>query len=107
MRAGRLRRRVTIQEKTVSRNSYGEEIITWSDVDTVWAAVEPLHGREYTEMRRAGAEVTTRIIMRYRDDVTPAMRITWDSHVYDIESVIDVDGRHVQLELMCREVLNA
>ena len=105
MRAGQLRHRVTIQQKSVARNSYGEEVITWADVDTVWASVEPLRGREFIEMRRAGAEVTTRIRMRYRSGIAPEMRVVYGSHTYDIKSVVHVEERQRELHLMCREVI--
>lgn len=105
MRAGQLRQRVTIQEKSVTRNSYGEEVITWSDVATVWASVEPLSGREFLDAQRAGAEVTTRIRIRYRSGIAPEMRVTYGDHVYDIKAVIDVEERHREIQLMCREVV--
>lgn len=105
MRAGRLRHRVTIQEKSVTRDDYGAETITWTDVATVWASVEPLRGDEFLAMDRRGADVTTRIVMRYYDGVAPEMRVSWGSHTYDVRSVIDVEERHRELQLMCREVL--
>lgn len=105
MRAGDLRHRVTIQEKQVTKNSYGEEVITWQDVATVWAAVEPLRGREFLEAQRAGAEVTTRIRIRHRDGIRPEMRVVQGNHTYDIKAVLDVGGRGRELHLMCREVL--
>lgn len=105
MRAGRLRHRVTIQSKTVTQNSYGEEVITWTDVDTVWASIEPLRGREFEELRRAGADLTTRIVMRYQAGIVPEMRATEGGHTYDILSVVNVEERDRELHLMCREVL--
>jgi len=109
MRAGELRHRVTIQEKSVTRNSYGEEVITWGDVATVWAAVEPLargpRGREFIEAQRAGAEITTLIRMRYRSGIAPEMRVVYGSHTYDIKSVVHVEERQRELHLMCREVI--
>lgn len=105
MRAGRLRNRITIQEKTVTQNTYGEEVIVWSDVDTVWGSIEPMRGREFVEFQREGAEVTTRIVIRHLSGVVPEMRATEGSHVYDILSVINRDERDIQMELMCREVL--
>ncbi len=105
MRAGRLRHRVTIQEKTVTQDTFGAEVITWSDVITLWAGVEPLRGREFDELRRTGAEVTTRIVTRYKSGVLPEMRATYNSHTYDILSVINLEERDREVHLMCREVL--
>lgn len=105
MEAGRLRQRVTIQEKDPTQDEYGEEVPTWSDVATVWAAVEPLRGREFLEAQRVGAEVTTRIRIRYRDGIVPEMRVVWGDHVYDIEAVIPVKERQREIHLMCKELM--
>ena len=84
MRAGKLRQRVTIQDKSVSQNTYGEEVITYVDWATVWAAVEPLRGREFLEGRQITAEVSTRIRIRYRSGISPEMRVKFGSKVYDV-----------------------
>ena len=56
MQAGRLRHRITINQKVVARNDFGEEIITWTEVGTFWGSVEPLQGRELLEARQAIAD---------------------------------------------------
>lgn len=106
MRAGDLRHRVTIQAKQATRDAYGAEVVTWGDVATVWAAVEPLAGREFLQAQQVQEAVTTRIRVRYRGDVayTPEMRASWDGHLYNILSVIEVEGRRRELHLMCEEV---
>ena len=103
MKIGTLRHRVTLEEKTVTRDGYGGEVVTWSTVATVWAAVEPLQGREFLDGRRLEAEVNTRIRMRYRSGILPGMRVTWGDHVYDVEAVLEVESRRRELRLMCRE----
>lgn len=100
MQAGRLNRRITIEEKSVARDSYGGESITWSAVATVWAAVLPIRGREYVAIRQAGAELTTRFLIRYMAGITPAMRVVYDGAAYYIREVIDPQDRHDHLELM-------
>ena len=45
--AGKMTERVTFQAKSVTRNSLGEEVVTWGDVATVWAEVHPSRGREF------------------------------------------------------------
>lgn len=102
MDVGRLNRRITIQGKTVTRDAYGGESISWTDVATVWAAVLPIRGREYVAIREAGAELTTRFVIRYRQGVTPAMRVVHGGANYDIEQVIDTEDGHRFIELMAR-----
>lgn len=109
MRAGRLRQRVTIQSKSVVQDSYGAEVITWGNYLTCWAAVEPVRGREFAELQMAGAETHTRMVIRWPGDldVTTDMRLVHGSRYYDIESVIRVDERRREVQLMCRELDSA
>lgn len=110
MRSGRLRQRITIQNKaSVSQDGYGEETITWGDYHTCWAAVEPLRGGEYYEQEMAGADVSTRIVIRWpgsSKEITPEMRVSFDGAYYDIQSVILVEERNREVHLMCREVIS-
>lgn len=105
MEAGKLRHRVTIKQKSVTRDSFGGEVITWTAVATVWAAVEPLTGREWLEGRQVAAEVSTRIRVRYRSGVLPEMQATYGSHTYDILAVIQPEENRQELQLMCQEVI--
>lgn len=102
IRAGRLNRRVTIQQKSVTRDAIGAEVIAWVDVATVWAEVSPYSGREFVALRQAQDEITTRITIRYRSGITPAMRIVHGQAKYDIVHVIDKSDAHVALELVAR-----
>jgi len=103
MRIGDLRHKITIQEKTVTEDSEGIAAETWGDVATVWASVEDLQGREFFQAA-AVAEIIARIKIRYRPGIAPAMRVLFESRLFDIKSVIDPDGRRRELQLMCREV---
>ena len=48
MRAGTLRKRVTIQQPSEgSADPLNEKPMTWGDVATVWASVLPQSGREF------------------------------------------------------------
>lgn len=107
MEAGKLRHRVTIQDKTVTQDAYGAEVITWTTVATVWAAVEPLAGREFLEGRALDAEVSTRIRIRYRTGLVmhPEMRVVWGSHTYDVAAVIEKRSERREIHLMGQEVL--
>jgi len=107
MRAGWLRHRVEILAKEASQNTFGEEIVTWVTVATVWASVEPLRGREYIEAKQGQVEVSHRVVMRHWLDVGPEMRLRLEGgRVLEIESVINPLERNERLELMCREAVD-
>ena len=99
MKAGRMDRRVSLQARTLSRNSYGEETESWSEIAEVWAEKVDLRGREYYAAAQANADVTTRWRIRYRSDVTVLHRLLYDSVVYEINQVAEI-GRQAGLELI-------
>jgi SPP1 family predicted phage head-tail adaptor len=103
MRISDLRHRITLQQKTTTRDAEGNVRETWADVATVWAAFEPIRGREYFQAASVNAENTVRFRIRYRQGVTPTMRVVYGGRVFDIKSVIDVNERHLEIELMCQE----
>jgi len=103
MRAGALRHRITIQEPTSSVGALGEKIKSWADVSTIWAAIEPLRGREFLEAHQIEAEITTRFIIRYKSGLNTRMRIKFGIKYYKIESIINPDERNRYLEIMALE----
>ena len=105
MAAGTLRQRVAIQRQTVTRDSFGAEVVTWTDVATVWASVMALAGRELFDSRQTVAQVDHRVTIRHRADVRPAMRVVCGVRVFDIQAALDKEGRGRYLELLCREAV--
>jgi SPP1 family predicted phage head-tail adaptor len=103
MRAGRLRHRVVIQDYTESQNTYGEATKNWTDYATVWAAVEPIKGREFWQSQQVNAEIDVKITMRYITGVKPKMRVVSDSRIFEIEAVINVEERNRELQLLAKE----
>jgi SPP1 family predicted phage head-tail adaptor len=104
MDAGLLRHRVTIQSMTETQDgTTGAITESWSDVATTWAAIQPLSGREFIAAQEKGGEITARIVIRYRSDVTEKMRILHKSTVYDIQKPLpDADSGTEYLTLMVK-----
>jgi SPP1 family predicted phage head-tail adaptor len=107
MQAGDLRERVTIKQVTSTSDGAGGYTESGSSaLATVWAAVEPLSGRELLAALQAQSEVTVRVRMRYRSDVTAAMQLLHGSKTYEVVSPpIDRMGKRRELELMCKEIV--
>lgn len=99
------RHRITLQELVTGQDEAGQPVQEWQDVATVWAAVEPLRGREYWAAAQVQSEVTTRIRIRYRSGIRPDMRVLYGGRVFNVTAVIDPEERHVELQLMCREAV--
>ena len=106
MRAGKLRHVVTIQSKTVTQDSYNEEIITWTDVATVRAAIETPTGAEYLDVESQGASISHKVAVRYYPGLAPTMIVVWGSRTFEIEAVLE-DNLQRETVLMCNEVIAA
>lgn len=100
---GELRHRITFQIPVVQDDGYGGEEKAWQDAFSAWASIKPISGREYYDAMSIQSEVTHRIRVRYRPDITTDMRIEHGDRIYEIEAVIDIDSRHKYLEILCRE----
>ena len=102
--AGRLRHRITVQVKTVTRGATGEAVETWADHLTVRASVEPLIGREYYQAMQEQSENKVRFRVRYSsamDLINPRdHRISFKSNTYDLESKINVFEQNKEIVLM-------
>ena len=106
LNSGKLNKRFEIQEGvpgSPSRNEYGEELLVWETLATVWGSVEPLTGREFWAQQQVQNEITVRFRIRYRSGVVPGMRIFYNNAYYPIKVVLDPLEKHESLELMCAE----
>lgn len=101
MKAGLLRHRVTIQSKTVTRNTIGEDVVTWGTHASLWASVTPLRGTEYVSLRQQGSDLTTRIRTRYVAGVIPSMRVLHGTDAYEIQEVFSPAELKAELEMLC------
>lgn len=104
MQAGRLNRRITLQKQSSVRDTTGQSKITWTDIATVWAAILPLRGREFFEAERLNSEISVRILIRYRPDVSSTWRVKYGARMFDVREIINPEDSRVELQLMCREL---
>lgn len=102
--AGTLNRRVVIEQRSGSADAYGQPTTTWATLATVWANIKAPTGRAAGELMAADREtspVVWSVRIRYRTDVTAAMRVKDGSTIYEIEHVIpDVNGKEY-VDLVC------
>lgn len=88
---GELRERVTIQEATTVSDGAGGQTVTWADVYTVWAKVQPVRGREEDRLGRLATVETYLVIVRFAVAVTSLSRLVWRGKVLNVRSVSDRD----------------
>lgn len=103
MRAGRLRRRVTIQSRTLTRDDRGGATPTYATAATVWASVEPVTGREVWQAQQAQSNVTHVVTIRHYDGLTVRHRLLFRGRTLNIDSISNFEERDRYMELRCVE----
>ena len=103
MRIGPLRDRITIEQKSVTQDAEGGEVVTWTTFAIVWASKTSITGREFFAAQQVSSTVSTKFGLRWLDGVTTAMRVSYDSKLYNIVAVLDTDKR-ADLVLLAEEV---
>lgn len=105
MRSGRLRDKITIQQKTTNEDpATGQPLDVWADVGTAWARVEDLSGRDFYQAASEQSQVVTPIEMRLRPGVKPQMRIVCGDRTFQIESIQRPSNRRDRVILQCSEL---
>ena len=103
MRSGRLRHLMWLKEPTHTSDGMGANTTTWGTVEVFWGSVEPLRGREWIASGLENSEVSGKIVRRYKSGITPDMIVAFDSRTFQIVSVINVDERNIEQQLMVVE----
>ena len=65
--------------------------------------VAPMSGREYEESQKIRAETTYKISTRFFRHITSDMRILYDNREFEIVSVLDLGGKHDELQIVAVE----
>lgn len=104
MRAGKLRKRVYLQQPCHIVNTYGEPVVTWVTYNTVWAAIEPLYGRDAILAQQTEAPHTHKITIWYMQNVLPSHRVYYGTRAFEINSIVNPEENNVYLELQCTEL---
>ena len=101
----RLDKRVTILRPPGPEDTddYGQPLDDPIEVCKVWAAIEPLRGREYFAAMQENVDVTTRIRIRYREGIDRTMIVRYKDTDFDIGHIIHPNYAKQELQLMCKE----
>lgn len=109
IRSGDLRHRITIESRSTANDNFGDPVETWSTVGEYWCHVRPATGREQMVAGQMQAEISHAIVMRYQGTtaITPNMRVQYGQRTFNIQSVINADGRNYMYTLYCIENVDA
>lgn len=107
IRAGRLRRSVTIEQPPTALDGYQQPIGDWTPFATnVPCSIEGVSGAESWRGLKVDAVTTHAVEMRYLDGLKTTMRLDWNGQKLNIVSVLDRDGYKHSMHLMCKETTN-
>lgn len=96
-------KRITVEGKTRVADGAGGFTDTWANSHSAWSYIKPLTGNERWRAQQMATEVTHKIILKYQAGITTAHRVVFDSRVFNITEVINVEESNVILELMAVE----
>jgi SPP1 family predicted phage head-tail adaptor len=69
------------------------------------AALKSHSGREFFAAQQRQSEITDLFNTRYLPGVTQKMRLVYNNVVYDILDVDNIEGRHAEMNLVCKAVV--
>jgi SPP1 family predicted phage head-tail adaptor len=133
--AGNYRHKITFQQALPSTDTVepnGERLAGWVDYWTTWASIEPIMGRELATLRSQGGLETHRVRCRYYPGLNVTMQIRYANPVnpvdafddgfsdgfaggggdaapdrlFRITSVLNVEERNYDMEIMATETLH-
>lgn len=103
----KMRHRITfLKPMGTYKNGMGENVPDYKDFITVWAFVAPKTGREYDEAQKLRAETTYNVHTRFFAGITADMQIRYNDSILKIESVLNINERNEELQIVASEVHN-
>ena len=93
--------RIELQRATFTKNELGESVPSWLTLTTRWASIEPISVREQLRASAIDVSESSRIRMRYYAGLKESDRIKHGEVIYEINSIVDKNGRHIELEILC------
>jgi|WetSurMetagenome_2_1015567.scaffolds.fasta_scaffold601842_2 SPP1 family predicted phage head-tail adaptor len=105
MRSGDLKNRIVLEAPSRAPDLMGGSEITWTAIDTVYAAIWPVRGDEAVAGAKPAASATHRVRIRYRRRMSPEWRIRYKDKRFSIVSIINPGMNYRALDLMCKEAI--
>lgn len=98
---GRLATRIRIMVASPVQDAWGQPLEAWSELATVWGDFRHVSG---IESAKGGSDITQArgsVRIRYRTDITAAMRCEAGGRTYDIKAVLPDLNRKEYVDLVC------
>jgi SPP1 family predicted phage head-tail adaptor len=95
---------MSLEQAVDTPDDIGGVARVWAHVDDVWAKVTTVSGFENYAGQREESVFTHRVVIRWRPDVTGAMRLRDGARIFAIHAAHDWDTRRRFLLLQCEEI---
>lgn len=111
IRAGDLTRLITVQQRSTIADSFGQQLTSWTDVKQIYAAIQPLSGRELFQAQAIQSEITHSITVRYDDifldpKIVATYRLNYKNRLFDITAANNFDEGDRVMTLLASEGLS-
>jgi SPP1 family predicted phage head-tail adaptor len=100
---GAMRELITFESYTTSSDGGGGVTRAWSTATTAYAHVVKANASEAYKQGGIQEQGLWRFTMRYTAGITTEYRISWDSKVFNIRSIINEDERDKFLVILAEE----
>lgn len=106
MQAGRLKRRLTIEEPSASKDDFGQPLQTWTSVLETWGDIRAITGKEIFALGSGfTSQVTHKIVLRFPSVALVAgMRVCYLARIFLVQFVSDPNEDRRELDLICLEL---
>lgn len=110
--AGRLKRKITFEQRSATQDSIGGASNTWTPVaglSDVPSRIEPLSGTEKLKAQAIHSSLSHRISIRYQTQFSDPLtasewRIKYGTRIFNIISIINHNERNHWITIDCIEV---
>ncbi len=109
----RLKHRLSLQEEVTADDDAGGFTRSWVEVAVLWGEMEPITsgdsrlntsaGKEIFASGQVQAVISHRIFIRWREGVTPAMRLVFENRAFNIRYVAALHEQRELMELQVQE----
>lgn len=97
MAAGNLNRRISLLEPLVTRDSVGQEIVSFTLDKAVWASVNHLKGNTFFAASQVLGEVVLRVQIRKYQNIQATWRISYESKQWQIVDLDQTDKQYTYM----------
>lgn len=104
MDIGKLNKRITIQQQSLTYDDAGQQVESWSTFASVWADIKFKSGKETIKADALASTVMASIRIRYKQGVNAGMRVQYKDEQYEILSIMPHVNENRYVDLAVRSI---